>query len=89
MLARQITIAPGATAGVFSAVAASPQGDWDVYLSGPTQLVIAEDAGGAYTAFQVGTIAAPLKLSVHNEDVHVKNTAGGSTLALSLVLIQR
>jgi hypothetical protein len=89
MRARQITIAPGATVGVFSALAASPQGDWDVYLAGATQLVVAEDASGTNTAFQVGATVAPLRLAVHNEDVHVKNTAGGSTLALSIVLIQR
>lgn len=89
MYARQISITPGATVGVFSAMAAPPQGDWDAYLVGAPQLVVAEDVTGTETAFQVGTAGSPLRISTHNEEIHVKNTAGGTTFPLSVVLVQR
>ncbi|WP_189106829.1 hypothetical protein [Streptomyces camponoticapitis] len=60
-----------------------------MYLAGAVQLVVAEDASGTDTAFQVGASGSPLKVSVHNEELHVKNTAGGSTLTLSVALIQQ
>jgi hypothetical protein len=91
MKSQSFTIVAGATVAVLATIGLDAQGEIDLYLGADSAnlLVFADDALATHTGLPITSVAnQPTRITVHGEDVFVKNVSGGIHTLTVLAIVR-